>query len=89
MVTRGSTAIGQKGNKMKTIETALKTGIEYLDAGAQSDGTYLYVASETGETYRVTREDIVDLGMALLSEDADTRRDAYSLWCTECGELVK
>ena len=61
------------------MSTNFTTGFNFL-YNARIEGLRVtYYASETGLRYRVSREDVEDLGRRLLAEEPD----AYSLWCSE------
>lgn len=63
---------------------SLRAGIDRLHAVQLSDGRYAYLAPETDSWYRITERDICALGDDLRSGEDD----AYSLWCTVCGEEI-
>ena len=43
------------------------------------DGDLVYLAAETGRYYRVTTDEVLDLGRRSLAGESDV----YSLWCSE------
>lgn len=65
----------------------LTPAIEMIHAlpAPDRDG-WIYYAAITREWFRLTPDDLAELVDLLESDDADTRRDAYSLWCaaTSC-----
>ncbi len=67
----------------------VKMAADYIQASKAADGNgWIYRADETGEWFRLTERDLLDLCDLLYSDDEDTRRDAYSLWCSDAGELI-
>lgn len=71
---------------MSTAAPVIARMVEYLDATPAPDGNgWLYTADETGETYRVSADDLGALAR-YLDTDATT---GYSLWCADGhGELA-
>ncbi len=59
-------------------EQDVKRAAEYLTATPDGD-EWAYYAHETGRRYRVSEEDMADLGRRL----REGQPDAYSLWCAE------
>ena len=59
----------------------------YLEAEQVSRGQWEYTAGpgEGGGRWRVSTDDLARLGRARDRGE----QDAYSLWCTECGEEVR
>lgn len=60
---------------------AFRAGAERIDATHIKGDEYAYYADETSCYYRVTRQDIIDLGEMILNGE----RDAYGLWCPGRG----
>lgn len=66
--------------------TDLQRGIRHLDAERDGRGWYRYREIPGGPHYRVTGDDLRDLGRRLRRGEPD----AYSLWCTETmAEVVR
>jgi len=55
---------------------------EHLDAVKISEATWVYLPDEVATHYTVTSQDLTDLGRDLRTGQPD----AYSLWCSMCGE---
>ena len=70
-------------DQAKHIERAHKllSGV-WLD---KEQTEYAYYAGETCSYWSVSRSDLVDLGERLA---ADQDGNAYSCWCTDCGEEI-
>jgi len=75
---------GRRGVWRGTEPDAICAAEAYLGAWPEDDGSWRYVAEETGMTYEITRDDVVEAGAAILA-GAD---DWYSLWCASCGTEV-
>lgn len=61
----------------------LARGLACLGEYVSYDGGYAYYAPETGRWYEVFATDVLDLGDRLR---ADEDGNAYSSWCSDCGE---
>ena len=70
-----------------TTKITRQDAIDFIDA-YKRNGSWMYFARETSETYRLSEDDIDYLVELMNHEDDDIRRDAYSHWCTGSGELV-
>lgn len=76
-------------------QISLDLGVEHLNAVRLADGDYAYRAEETGLWYRVSEDDVIDLGERIekaracrTPDCADEPHDAYSHWCASCGEEI-
>ena len=61
------------------MNTNFTTGFDHLNNARIEGYRVTYYAPETGLRYRVSREDVEDLGRRLLAEEPD----AYSNWCSD------
>lgn len=64
---------------------AIRAAEEHLGAEPQDDGSWIYEAEETSEQYRLTEDEMLMAGAAIL----DGRLDWYSIWCASTGEEVE
>jgi hypothetical protein len=74
---------------MATKKEKITEAADYISASPAADGNgWIYLAEETSEWYRVTETELIDLYDLLHSDDAETQRDAYSLWAGSTGECI-
>jgi len=71
-------------NDDATRQAHIDIAIDRLSATWEDGDDWSYYAPETSSHWRVTEDDLADLGEALERDDVD----AYSLWCAGCGEEV-
>lgn len=57
----------------------------HIDANEVAPGVWQYYADETHSLWHVSARELAELCDYLDSDDPDTRRDAYSLWCQTCA----
>lgn len=62
----------------------ITAAIAYIAAEAEDAGTYRYYDDATQGWWRVTADQLADLGQRLV----DGERDAYSAWCADTSAVL-